>query len=648
MTESNGLSESLNESTNNAVSGTLWNTAADLDRCLNIPGRNFEAFDVAAKALLPNYKNLPDETKTHLFKYRKLYACSGIYKKAVEYIKGTALFEERNISIILHAGLSAFSGQPINVVLIAPPSEGKTHVITNALSVFPDEYVSIYRDASPKSFTRERGQSAMRVIINGVKEYKTTIFNEFTGEETTIESYLRWLKSEIQRKGIDKEEKEDYQEKLSEIQNNIVTLIPLENRIIAFLERPSPKLWKSLLTILSHDSYYTESMFVEGEGVKVTRHVAFKGWPTFIFATTKDESKDFPDLESRFEICEPVMIYEKYNKAIEAKLNSILGIRQSTDDELKKIKARIGMLIQVLIEQKVNVLAPIEPAKMFETIFRTDTRIIEHGDLMRKVPRLFEHVKMSTLWNLADRVLLTNDDEKSGPYAVISVEDLKVLPNLYGDIGINALLSGLPSSNYEFLVRVIQPLFDSKGPEEPSVELKEIFEEFKKYTKETPTTKLKSDKMAFNRYMKFLEERGYIARETDEKDKRKRTVTLLVPLTEIIDSIEDGISKISTSAISLSPQYIGGLLNRNFRAFQKMEKIGTTLPKMYRDDKNKENPTFPETLSNNDSVVNSILMYSEYIPITSGEVVPNFNKNDGPSQTHKKTGSGEEAKKTES
>lgn len=177
MTESNGLSESLNESTNNAVSGTLWNTAADLDRCLNIPGRNFEAFDVAAKALLPNYKNLPDETKTHLFKYRKLYACSGIYKKAVEYIKGKSLFEERNISIVLHAGLSAFSVQPINVVLIAPPSEGKTHMITNALSFFPDEYVSIYIDVSPKSFTRERGRLAMRVRTNGVKEYKITIFN---------------------------------------------------------------------------------------------------------------------------------------------------------------------------------------------------------------------------------------------------------------------------------------------------------------------------------------------------------------------------------------------------------------------------------------------------------------------------------------
>ncbi len=618
-----------------------------LDAIGSVPGENFEGFDAAAKGLIKGYRDLPEEGRRHLFKYRKLYTCSGIYKESIEYAKKRALFEERNITIIQHAGLSAFSGQPINVMLIAPPSEGKTHVIINALSVFPDEYVSIYRDASPKSFTRERGQLALKAINNGVREYKTTIFNEFTGEETTIESYLRWLKSEIQKKGIEKQDKEAYQEKLLEIQDNLVTLIPLENRIIAFLDRPSPELWRSLLSILSHDSYYTESMFVEGDGVKETKHIVFRGWPAFIFATTKDEAKDFQDLESRFEICEPVMTPEKYQGAVESKLNDSLGIRQSNDDELKKIKTRLGMLIRVLIEEKVNVLAPIEPAKMFEILFKTDSRKIQQGDLMRKIPRMFEHVKMSTLWNLPDRVLLTNDDEKSGPYAVISAEDLKVLPNLYGDVGINALLSGLPASNYEFLVKVLQPLFDSKWPNETSVEQKEIFEELKKYTKETPNTKLKSDKMAFNRYMKFLEERGYIVRETDEKDKRKKTVTLLVPFTEIIDSIEDGIKKIGTSAISLSPQYIGSLLNRKFTAFQKAGKIGTTLPEMYRNDGNQENQTFPETLSNTDFVVNSILMYSGYIPITSGEVVPNFDKNEGSSQTQKKTGSGEEAKKTE-
>ena len=206
MKDHNSLGERQDNCTSDPERGTELNTTPNFYQdAANVPGKNFDAFDAAAKVLLPGYGNMTLEARSFLFKFRKFYGCGGIYKKAVEYIKGTALFEERNISIILHAGLSAFSGQPINVVLIAPPSEGKTHVITNALSVFPDEYVSIYRDASPKSFTRERGQSAMRVIINGVKEYKTTIFNEFTGEETTIESYLRWLKSEIQKKGIEKE-----------------------------------------------------------------------------------------------------------------------------------------------------------------------------------------------------------------------------------------------------------------------------------------------------------------------------------------------------------------------------------------------------------------------------------------------------------
>ena len=417
----------------------------------------------------------------------------------------------------------------------------------------------------------------------------------------------------------------------------------MENRIIAFLDRPSPELWRSLLSILSHDSYYTESMFVEGEGVKETKHIVFRGWPAFIFATTRDEAKDFHDLESRFETCEPIMSYEKYSRAIEAKLNSSLGIRRSNDEQLKKIKTKVGMLIQVLIEEKVNALSPIEPSQMFDILFKTDTRKIEHGDLMRKIPRLFEHVKMSALWNLADRVLLTND-EQSGPYVVISTDDLRVLTDLYGDMEINALLSGLPSSYYEFLVKVLQPLFALQE----SVEQKEIFEEFNKYTRETPATKLKSDRMAFSRYMKFLEDRGYIARETNEDDKRRKTVSLLVPFTQIIDSIDEGIKKIGTSAISLSPQYMGSLLNRNFTAFQKMQKIGTKVPEMYRNDENQENPTFPETLSNTDFVVSSILMYSGYIPITSGEVVPNFGKNDDSSQTQKNMGSGEDEKKTES
>ena len=213
-----------------------------LEALASVPGKNFKAFDAAAKGLIPGYKDLPTEIKKHIFKYRKLSTCSGIYKEGIEFARKKALFEERNIAIILHAGLSAFSDRPINVMLIAPPSEGKTHVITNALSVFPDQYVSIYRDASPKSFTRERGQLALKVISNGVREYKTTIFNDIVGNETSVEAYLRDLRSELQKKK-DKTEKQDIEAKISEIRDNLVTLIPLENRIIAFLDRPLRRTW---------------------------------------------------------------------------------------------------------------------------------------------------------------------------------------------------------------------------------------------------------------------------------------------------------------------------------------------------------------------------------------------------------------------
>ena len=95
-----------------------------LEALASVPGKNFEAFDAAAKGLIPGYRDLPNEIKKHIFKYRKLFACSGIYKESIEFAKKKALFEERNIAIILHAGLSAFSDRPINVMLIAPPPVG--------------------------------------------------------------------------------------------------------------------------------------------------------------------------------------------------------------------------------------------------------------------------------------------------------------------------------------------------------------------------------------------------------------------------------------------------------------------------------------------------------------------------------------------
>ena len=251
--------------------------------------------------------------------FSDFYSDNDIFSKSVKYVSKKVLHEEKNIRILLHAGLSAFSKDPINIVFQAPPSEGKTHAIVNTLKVFPDQYVDILRDASPQSFTRDKGELALRIYKDGIKNYVTQIKNNFTSEEMPIWAYLQWLKDEIENKDSGYK-LDDLKKQLGWIEKNKVTLISLEHKIIAFLDRPNPQLWKTLLSILSHDAYYTEMKFVEGKGNLYTKYVVFRGWPAFIFATTKDESVEFHDLESRFEITEPVMNSEKYGDAIQSKL----------------------------------------------------------------------------------------------------------------------------------------------------------------------------------------------------------------------------------------------------------------------------------------------------------------------------------------
>ena len=95
-----------------------------------------------------------------------------VKQRAIRCISKSVLHEEKNIEKLLDTGMSAFTGEPINLIVEGPPSEGKTFMIVNTLKVFPEEYVEIYRDASPKSFTREKGQLALRIIEDEEKKVR--------------------------------------------------------------------------------------------------------------------------------------------------------------------------------------------------------------------------------------------------------------------------------------------------------------------------------------------------------------------------------------------------------------------------------------------------------------------------------------------
>jgi hypothetical protein len=186
--------------------------------------------------------------------------------------------ETRNISIIANTALSAFTDNPINLAIVSPSSEGKTYLVVQTLRRFPPEYIWMYRKVSPKTFTRERGILAVRVIKDNEEIFETTIFNKFTQKTVSVGAYLKFLKDAISdKRNEDNIDKQEAYEALSDLEDNLYTLIDFKNRVLVFLDRPDPALWNELLSVLSHDKEYIVTSFVEGEGIKRNRKVVFQG-----------------------------------------------------------------------------------------------------------------------------------------------------------------------------------------------------------------------------------------------------------------------------------------------------------------------------------------------------------------------------------
>jgi hypothetical protein len=71
---------------------------------------------------------------------------------------------------------------------------------------------------------------------------------------------------------------------------------------------------------------------------------------------------------------------------------------------------------------------------------------------------------------------------------------------------------------------------------------------------------------------------------------------------------------------------MGSLLNRNFTAFYKGQKVGTTQAETVGKGRKSQNEESQENLENTGSIINSILALSGYLPTISDNVVPNLNE----------------------
>jgi hypothetical protein len=241
-----------------------------------------------------------------------------------------AVKEEKLIKQIIYAMLSAFTTNPINLAINAPPGEGKTHALTLVGDLFPKSDAKFISGMSSKAIFHKDGYTAIRNRDGNLEKVES----EYEELKESIESKtneLRRLKNNdslsSQSAEIEDIQNEliEYKKRKKEIEKNAVKVIELGHKILIFLDTPDPLIFQALMPLLSHDKYESEYEYADTSdriGIRTKTNVLV-GWPVVIFAQAIDFSNHerYGEIQRRFIITNPRMDVEKYKKAIDLKLD---------------------------------------------------------------------------------------------------------------------------------------------------------------------------------------------------------------------------------------------------------------------------------------------------------------------------------------
>lgn len=157
---------------------------------------------------------------------------------AMNVIQRTVKQDPSLVKQIMYTGLSAFTKDPINLLISAPTSEGKTYPVVETLKPFPSGNVWLLDSITPKVVIRQSG-----VLVDS--------------KNNPIEVRIKELKREILKLTRDDNDEEalDRKQGLDNLIQESKVLIDLNNWIFVFLEPPHPETWAIMKPILSHDNY---------------------------------------------------------------------------------------------------------------------------------------------------------------------------------------------------------------------------------------------------------------------------------------------------------------------------------------------------------------------------------------------------------
>jgi hypothetical protein len=263
--------------------------------------------------------------------------------------------EDYLVRQITYVGLSKDSTNPLNLLILAPTSEGKTHAVTKTLAYWPDHEIMYIASMSPKTLIRMHGETVDEnndLISSRERNLKRKIANmkaelrEYDRDRLRIKKKQRGLK-DVDRIGrsvieLEQDTPDEAAQRLEELENELEelykkskTVINLQGKLLVFLEPPHPETWNIIKPILSHDKYYMEHPYVDTRGswgIHAIR-VVTKGWPAVIACSAKNESQFeyWSEVQSRFIVSSPNMVAEKYREG-----NKLIGIREGMTDALQQ------------------------------------------------------------------------------------------------------------------------------------------------------------------------------------------------------------------------------------------------------------------------------------------------------------------------
>ena len=448
--------------------------------------------------------------------------------------------EDRNTKLVLHTGLSAYTGDPENLALAAASSEGKTHLAKNTVDMFPDSDVEIYKSISPKAFTRERG---VEVVPNSEAQkiedaWTDEIYNKFEGKKQKVSEYKDFLyKNRKVKEGSNaKYDTEEIAKELEELKQKVATKVDLRNKIIVFTEEPNREFWAGFLAVLSHDTYWTKTKFVEGDGVKRTRQVLFQGWPAVIYCTSKtDTGFGWKDLNTRFEVIEPIQTAVKYKEAVRKVFDDMFSRNDHSEYNVRQaqLKEEVRALVERLRNRQVKAFTPFQTEELWGRVGD-----IKFGSLMRTLKYWGQHLQMETFWNLGERSYWVAEGTT---YVLVGMDDITAFWGFYDMIELQAELNGLAASAAEFYLNVLLTLQEAsrdkgrlsgKAPLY-SADVARALSDYVEANKQK--TRLKSRKDSMSRYGKELQSKHFVTIEKPEEEgkRRERIWTPLVPKEEM-------------------------------------------------------------------------------------------------------------------